>query len=146
MRTEHDAPRNPTFDTKTRLANSMRFFLFAIRYRIVSFLYHLCLEVLAPSQTALAVEGATRENDTHPYRFCHFVLKVVNCDLPFGLPTAPQCTKVVCRGWRSVKRSMIHDGNLHPHPNLLPDGEGAYVLTLEGEDLGEGETLLSKYP
>ena len=37
----------------------------------------------------------------------------------------------------------IYDGNLSPQPNLLPGGEGAYVLALEGEDLGEGETLIS---
>ncbi len=49
---------------------------------------------------------------------------------------------------RETRVALCHvcfDGNLHPHPNLLPEGEGAYVLALEGEDLGEGETLLSMY-
>ena len=34
----------------------------------------------------------------------------------------------------------IYNGNFRPHPNLLPHGEGAYALALEGEDSGEGDT------
>ena len=36
----------------------------------------------------------------------------------------------------------IYNGNFRPHPNLLPEGEGAYVLALEGEDSGEGDTVI----